>query len=97
MTLVVFHSEISWVHQHLVYPCFLCQCLGSCNSNENVYIGLICHEIEYHMTNLVLLVSFFSMEAVQYPLGLARWEGECPWGVSHSPGLLPQTVQWSNG
>ena len=50
--------------------------LGSYNSNESVYVGLICHEIEYHMTNLSLIVSFLSMEAVQYSLGLAQGEGE---------------------
>ena len=27
MILCVFHSEISWVHQHPVHPCFLCQCM----------------------------------------------------------------------
>ena len=49
------------------------------------------------MTNLVLLVSFLSMEAVQFPLGLAQGEGESPWGVSRSPGLSHQTVHWSDG
>ena len=97
MTLCVFHSEISWVHQHPVHPCFLRQwvvhvlCMMCMYQAIMHYESVCIHTSPDHHPSMLNLTSRLAVKIKNLPAFEFDWADTTPrlWTFLNVDDFLP--------